>query len=48
MRPMQMDYFVKMEEQGSTMAMDVDDVDPLEMFSEAPSHRLEVRPSLAS
>ncbi|CAI0436850.1 unnamed protein product, partial [Linum tenue] len=34
MRPMQMDFFAEMEEQGSTVAMDVDDVDPLEMFSE--------------
>ncbi|CAI0383221.1 unnamed protein product [Linum tenue] len=35
MRPMQMDFFAEMEEQGSTVAMDVDDVDPLEMFSES-------------
>ncbi|CAI0419495.1 unnamed protein product [Linum tenue] len=35
MRPMQMDFFAEMEEQGSTVAMDVDDVDPLEMFNES-------------
>lgn len=29
-----MDFFAEMEEQGSTVAMDVDDVDPLEIFSE--------------
>ncbi|XP_012077649.1 small acidic protein 1 [Jatropha curcas] len=34
MRPMQMDFFADMEEQGSTMAMEVDDVDPLEIFGE--------------
>ncbi|CAN1759986.1 Carboxyl-terminal-processing peptidase 2, chloroplastic [Linum perenne] len=34
MRPMQMDFFADMEEQGSTVAMDVDDVDPLEIFGE--------------
>ncbi|KAI4345949.1 hypothetical protein L6164_013033 [Bauhinia variegata] len=33
-RPMPMDLFGEMEEQGSTMAMDVDDVDPLEIFGE--------------
>lgn len=31
---MQMDFFADMEEQGSTVAMDVDDVDPLEIFGE--------------
>ena len=34
MRPMPMDLFGEMEEQVSTMAMDVDDVDPLEIFAE--------------
>ncbi|XP_022138785.1 small acidic protein 1 [Momordica charantia] len=34
MRPTPMDFFAEMEEQGSTVAMDVDDVDPLEIFSE--------------
>ncbi|KAK2643809.1 hypothetical protein Ddye_019004 [Dipteronia dyeriana] len=34
MRPMQMEFFGEMEEQGSTVAMDVDDVDPLEIFGE--------------
>ncbi|KAJ9154080.1 hypothetical protein P3X46_027454 [Hevea brasiliensis] len=34
MKPMQMDFFADMEEQGSTVAMDVDDVDPLEIFGE--------------
>ncbi|XP_065862931.1 small acidic protein 1 [Euphorbia lathyris] len=34
MRPMQMDFFADMDEQGSTVAMDVDDVDPLEIFGE--------------
>lgn len=29
-----MDFFADMEEQGSTVAMDVDDVDPLEIFGE--------------
>lgn len=29
-----MDLFGEMEEQVSTMAMDVDDVDPLEIFAE--------------
>ncbi|KAJ1425637.1 hypothetical protein SESBI_10991 [Sesbania bispinosa] len=32
MRPM--DLFGEMEDQVSTMAMDVDDVDPLEIFAE--------------
>ena len=31
---MPMDLFGEMEEQVSTMAMDVDDVDPLEIFAE--------------
>lgn len=34
MRPMQMDFFGETEEQGATVAMDVDDVDPLEIFGE--------------
>ncbi|TXG72461.1 hypothetical protein EZV62_001040 [Acer yangbiense] len=34
MRPMQMEFFGEMEEQASTVAMDVDDVDPLEIFGE--------------
>ncbi|KAL9390117.1 hypothetical protein Peur_018722 [Populus x canadensis] len=34
MRPTQVDFFADMEEQGSTVAMDVDDVDTLEMFGE--------------
>ncbi|XP_050216330.1 small acidic protein 1 [Mercurialis annua] len=34
MRPMQMEYFADMDEQGSSVAMDVDDVDPLEIFGE--------------
>ncbi|CAN0904987.1 hypothetical protein LINGRAHAP2_LOCUS23408 [Linum grandiflorum] len=34
MRTMQMDFFADMEEQGSSVAMDVDDVDPLEIFGE--------------
>ncbi|MED6123980.1 hypothetical protein PIB30_054667 [Stylosanthes scabra] len=34
MRPMQMDLFGEMDEQVSTIAMDVDDVDPLEIFPE--------------
>lgn len=34
MKPMQMEFFGDMDEQGSTVAMDVDDVDPLEMFGE--------------
>ncbi|KAK6924666.1 hypothetical protein RJ641_008992 [Dillenia turbinata] len=28
------DYFADMDDQGSTVAMDVDDVDPLEIFGE--------------
>lgn len=31
---MQMEFFGEMEEQGATVAMDVDDVDPLEIFGE--------------
>lgn len=34
MRPTPMDYFADLEEQSSTVAMEVDDVDPLEMFGE--------------
>ncbi|RYQ92324.1 hypothetical protein Ahy_B09g098527 [Arachis hypogaea] len=34
MRPMPMDLFGEMDEQVSAMAMDVDDVDPLEIFPE--------------
>lgn len=34
MRPTAMDFFGDMEEQGSSMAMDVDDVDPLEILGE--------------
>ncbi|KAJ9146847.1 hypothetical protein P3X46_029068 [Hevea brasiliensis] len=34
MRLMQMDFFTGMEEQGITVAMDIDDVDPLEIFNE--------------
>lgn len=30
-----MDYFGDMEDQGSTMAMDVDDVDPLEILGDS-------------
>lgn len=29
-----MEFFAEMEEQGSTVAMDVDDVDPLEILGE--------------
>lgn len=29
-----MDFFADMDDQPSTMAMDVDDVDPLEIFGE--------------
>ncbi|CAA2938758.1 small acidic 1 [Olea europaea subsp. europaea] len=37
MKPQPVDYFVDMEEQGgSTVAMDVDDVEALEMFGEGP------------
>ncbi|XP_021897005.1 small acidic protein 1 [Carica papaya] len=34
MRPMQMEFIADMDDQGSTVAMDVDDVDPLEIFGE--------------
>lgn len=34
MRPTPMDYFADLEEQSSRVAMEVDDVDPLEMFGE--------------
>ncbi|XP_050208851.1 small acidic protein 1-like [Mercurialis annua] len=34
MRPMQMEYFAHKDEQGLSVAMDVDDVDPLEIFDE--------------
>ncbi|KAB2625561.1 hypothetical protein D8674_017221 [Pyrus ussuriensis x Pyrus communis] len=34
MRPTAMDFFSDMDDQGSTMAMDVDDVDPIEAFGE--------------
>ncbi|TQD85457.1 hypothetical protein C1H46_028980 [Malus baccata] len=34
MRPTAMDFFSDMDDQGSTMAMDVDDVDPIEAFNE--------------
>ncbi|XP_054793988.1 small acidic protein 1-like [Prosopis cineraria] len=34
MRPMPMDLFGEMDEQGSAMAMDVDDVDSLDIFGE--------------
>lgn len=44
MKPMPVDYFAELEEQGSTMAMDVDDVEALEIFGEGPlavdHHRL--------
>lgn len=33
---MVVDYLADMEEQGSTMAMDVDDVDAIDMFGEGP------------
>uniref|UniRef100_A0A3Q7JD30 Small acidic protein 1 n=3 Tax=Solanum subgen. Lycopersicon TaxID=49274 RepID=A0A3Q7JD30_SOLLC len=36
MKPMVVDYLADMEEQGSTMAMDVDDVDTIDMFGEGP------------
>ncbi|XP_062081793.1 small acidic protein 1 [Humulus lupulus] len=35
MRATTMDFFGDMEDQGSTMAMDVDDVDPLEILGES-------------
>lgn len=34
MRPTPMDFFGDMDDQGSTMAMDVDDVDTLESFAD--------------
>ncbi|OWM74733.1 hypothetical protein CDL15_Pgr009280 [Punica granatum] len=34
MRPTPMDYFAELEVQEATVAMDVDDVDPLEIFGE--------------
>ncbi|XP_019059001.1 PREDICTED: small acidic protein 1-like [Tarenaya hassleriana] len=34
MRPMQLDMLAEMEDQGSTMAMDVDEADAMEMFGE--------------
>lgn len=44
MKAMPVDFFAEMEEQGSTMAMDVDDVEALEIFGEGPlsvdHHRL--------
>ncbi|KAM7485333.1 hypothetical protein LguiA_001342 [Lonicera macranthoides] len=36
MKPMLMDYFVEPDEQGSSMSMDVDDVEALEIFGEGP------------
>ena len=35
MRQTTMDFFGDMDEQGSTMAMDVDDVDPLEIIGDS-------------
>ncbi|PON35807.1 Small acidic protein [Parasponia andersonii] len=35
MRPTTMDFFGDMDDQGSTMAMDVDDVDPLEILGDS-------------
>lgn len=35
MRQTTMDLFGDMDEQGSTMAMDVDDVDPLEILGDS-------------
>ncbi|KMS98724.1 hypothetical protein BVRB_3g069720 [Beta vulgaris subsp. vulgaris] len=34
MKQVPAEYLAEMEEHGSTMAMDVDDVDPLEVFGE--------------
>ncbi|XP_057958233.1 small acidic protein 1 [Malania oleifera] len=34
MKGLMADYFADLEEQGSSVAMDVDDVDSLEMFGE--------------
>ncbi|KAF3622475.1 hypothetical protein BC332_31251 [Capsicum chinense] len=37
MKPMVVDYLADMEDQGTTtMAMDVDDVDAIDMFGEGP------------
>ncbi|CAN4104541.1 unnamed protein product [Withania somnifera] len=36
MKPMVVDYLADMEEQGSTMAMDVDDIDGMDMFGDGP------------
>ncbi|XP_060173809.1 small acidic protein 1 [Lycium barbarum] len=36
MKPMVVDYLADMEEQGSTMAMDVDEVDAIDIFGENP------------
>ncbi|PON94894.1 Small acidic protein [Trema orientale] len=35
MRPTAMDFFGDMDDQGSAMAMDVDDVDPLEILGDS-------------
>ncbi|GMN61465.1 hypothetical protein TIFTF001_030564 [Ficus carica] len=35
MRPTAMEYYADMDEQGSTMAMDVDDVDPLDILGDS-------------
>ncbi|KAF5736690.1 small acidic protein 1 [Tripterygium wilfordii] len=34
MRPTQMELLAEMDEQGGSMAMDVDDIDPIEVFGE--------------
>lgn len=34
MRPTPMEYYSELDDQGATVAMDVDDVDPLEIFGE--------------
>ncbi|XP_019057568.1 PREDICTED: small acidic protein 1-like [Tarenaya hassleriana] len=34
MRPVQLDMLAEMEDQGSTMAMDVDEADAMEIFGE--------------
>ncbi|XP_056847294.1 small acidic protein 1 [Raphanus sativus] len=34
MRPMQLDMLAEMEDAGSSMAMDVDDIEAMEMLSE--------------
>lgn len=34
MRPTPMEYYAELDDQGATVAMDVDDVDPLEIFGE--------------